>query len=51
MKKVIEDLNVFRKYFRVKQEVGDEIQMGNYFIKYEIQTSIETNISCKNQKI
>ena len=34
MKKVIEDLNVFRKYFRVKQEVGDEIQTSIYFIKY-----------------
>ena len=26
MKKEIEDLNVFRKYFRVRQEFSDEIQ-------------------------
>ena len=49
MKKVIEDLNVFRKYFRVIQEVSDEIQTSIYFIKYELQTSIETTKSCKNQ--
>ena len=44
MKKVIEDLNAFRKYFRVRQEVSDEIQTNIYFIKDEIQTSIENNI-------
>ena len=50
MKKVIEDLNVFRKYFRVRQEVSDEIQTSIYFIKDELQTSIENNISCKKGK-
>ena len=43
-KKVIEDLNIFRMYFRARQDVIDEIQANIYFIKYEIQTSIETNI-------
>ena len=46
-KKVFEDLNVFRKYFIVRQEVSDEIQTSIYFIKYEFQTLIENNISCK----
>ena len=44
MKRVIEDLNVFRKYFRVRQEVSDEIQTSISFINYELQTSIENNI-------
>ena len=39
-KKVIEDLNVFRKDFRVRQEVSDEIQKIIPFIKYELQTFI-----------
>ena len=47
MKKVIEDLNVFRKYFRARQDVGDKIKLSIYFIKYELQTYIETNISCE----
>ena len=34
MKIVIEDLNVFRKYFRVIQEVSDDIQTSISFIKY-----------------
>ena len=46
MKKVIEDMNVFRK-FKAIQEVSDEIQTNISFIKYELQTSIENNISCK----
>ena len=50
MKKLIEDLNVFRKYFRVKQEVSDEIQTCISFIKYELQTSIENHIFCKKRK-
>ena len=50
MKKVIEDLNVFKKYFRVRQEFSDKIQTIIYFIKGEIQTSIENNISCKKGK-
>ena len=47
MKKVIEDMNVFRKNFRVRQEVSAEIQTSIYFIKDELQTFIETNTSCK----
>ena len=50
MKKVIDDLNVFRKYFRVRQEVRDEIQTSIYFIKDELQISNENNISCKKRK-
>ena len=46
MKKVIEDLNVFRKYFRVRQEVSDEIQTIISFIKEELKHSIENNIYC-----
>ena len=47
MKKLIKDLNVFRKYFRGKQDVSDEIQTSISFIKYELQTPIETNMSSK----
>ena len=47
MKKLIEDLNVFRKCFRARKEVGDEIQTSISFIKDELQTSIESNISSK----
>ena len=50
MKKVIEELNIFRTYFRVRQEVSDEIQASISFIKYELQTSIENNISCKQKE-
>ena len=49
-KKIIEDLNVFRKYFWVRQEVIDEIQTSIYFIKDELQNSIENNIYCKKIK-
>ena len=42
MKKVIEDLNVFRKYFRVRQEVSDEIQTSISFIKAELQAFNES---------
>ena len=50
MKKVIEDLNVFTTYFRVKPEVNNEIQTSVYCIKDELQTSIENNISCEKIK-
>ena len=49
-KKLIEDLSVFRKYFRVRQEVSDESQTSIYFIKYELQNSVENNICCKKRK-
>ena len=49
MKKLIEDLDFFRTYFRVRQEVSDEIQTNISFIKYELQNSIENNISCKKR--
>ena len=38
MNKVIEDLNVLIKYFRVRQEVSDEIQISISFIKDDLQT-------------
>ena len=47
MKKVLEYMNVFRKDFRVRQEVSYEIQTSISFIKDELQTSIENNISSK----
>ena len=47
MKRVIEDMNVFKNDFRVRQEVSDEIQKNISFIKDELQTSIENNIFCK----
>ena len=50
MKKVIEDLNVFRKYSRVRQYVSDKIQTIFLYIKYEIQTCIETNIFSKKSE-
>ena len=50
MKKVIEYLNCFRNDFRVIQEVSDEIQTSFYFIKDELQTSVENKISCKKRK-
>ena len=50
MKKVIEDLNVFTKYFRVRQEFNDEIQTSIPFNNDELQTSTENNISCKKRK-
>ena len=50
MKKVIEDLNVFRRYLRVRQEVIDEIQTSIYFLKDELQISIKNIISCKKGK-
>ena len=49
-KKAIEDMNVFRKYFRVRQDFSEKIQTIISFIKYELQTSIENNISCKKGK-
>ena len=50
IKKVIEDLNVLKKNFRVGQDVSDKIQTSICFIKYEVQISIETNIFCKKSK-
>ena len=47
MKKVIEDLNIFRKYFWVRQEVSDAIQTSISFIKDKLQTYIENDISYK----
>ena len=48
--KLIEDLNVFRKRFRVRKELSDEIHTSIRFIKDEIKTSIENSISCKKIK-
>ena len=50
MKKVIEYQYVFRRYFRVKQEVNDEIQISFSYIKDDIQNSIKNNIIGKTRK-
>ena len=50
MKKVIEDQHVFRGYFKVRQEVNDEIQTIISYIKYELQIFIENNIIGKTRK-
>ena len=42
MKKVMEYVDVLSIYFRVRQDVSDEILTSIYFIKYELQTSIKT---------
>ena len=47
MKKEIEYQNVFRSKVKVRQEVNDGIQRIISFIKYELQNSIENNISGK----
>ena len=44
MKKVIQDMNVFRKECRVRQEVSDDIKPSISFIKDELQTSIKNNM-------
>ena len=53
IKKVIEDLNVFKNIYRARHEVSDEIQTSISFNKDELQTFIENHISCKkiNEKI
>ena len=50
MKKVIGDLNVIRRDFRVRQEVSDETQTSFPFIKDELQTSIGKIIYYKKKK-
>ena len=40
IKKVIEDQYVLIIYFRIRQEVNDEIQKSIYYIKDELQISI-----------
>ena len=49
-KKVIEGLKAFRKDFRLRQELSDEIQTIIYFIKDKLQTSIENIISYTEEK-
>ena len=49
MKKVIEDQYVFRSDFKVRQEVNDGIKTSIYYIKYELQNSIEKNILGKTK--
>ena len=49
MRKVIEDQYVFRSDFRVRQEVNDYIQTIIYYIKDELQNSIENNIMVKTK--
>ena len=49
MKKLSEYLNVFRKYFRVRQEVSDDIQTSISFIKDELQNPIGKKIFVKRK--
>ena len=49
MKKVIEDLNVFRSEVMVRQEFNDGIQISIYFIKAKLQNTIE-NILLERRK-
>ena len=51
MKKVIQVQYVFRRDFRIRQEVNDEIKRSISFIKYDIQISIENNISGKKRQL
>ena len=44
MKKVIEYQYVFKRDFRVRQEVNDGIQTSIFYIKDELQNSIKDNI-------
>ena len=45
MKTVMEYLNTFRKSFIDRQDFSDDIQTSIYFIKYELEINIETDIS------
>ena len=51
IKKVIEDLNVFRKYFRVTQKDSDEIKTRFFYINDELQTSIENIIYLAKKEV
>ena len=42
-------MNIFRKKFRARQDISDEIQTGIYLIRDEVQTSIEKVISFNEQ--
>ena len=50
MEKVIKDQYVFRIYFKVRQEVNDEIQTSISYFKDELKISIENNIFGKTRK-
>ena len=50
MKKLIEYQYVYIRYFRVQQEVSNEIKTSISFIKDELQISINNNTSCKIRK-
>ena len=50
LKKLFEDQYVFRKYFKVRQEVSDEIKTSISYIKDELQIPNEDNIIDKTRK-
>ena len=50
MKKVIEDQYVFKRDFKVRQNVNDVMQTGIFCIRYELQISIEKNIIGETRK-
>ena len=43
MKEVLEYWNIFRKYFRARQDFSNETQTSLSFIKDKIQNFAETN--------
>ena len=49
MKKAVEEQYVFRRDFRVRQGVSDEIQTSISFIKHELQNSIDIIYLLKNK--
>ena len=50
MKKVIKDRYMFRSDFKFIQEVNDEMQTSIFYIKDQLQNSIENNILGKTRK-
>ena len=50
MKKEIEDLNVFRKYFRVRQEFSDEIQTIIYLLNMSFKLLLEIIYPIKKER-
>ena len=48
--KVIKDLNVFRKYFRVRQEVGDEIKTSFFLVNMSFKLPLKLIYLVKNKR-
>ena len=48
-KKVMNELNVFRKKISARQDISDEIQTSIYLIRCELQTPVGKFIYCKEK--